>query len=187
MKTIATGGVSREPRKRCGTLFVERAARRTWRSVHGSDQGARACARWRALRCDAPQRVRSVGRRGPARRGWRAVDVSRADAGTSMAARTRAGACTLIAWEGRGRQVLATCSTTPSSSGAAESGCSRAEMSRRFALRFALIAFGLYHVPLLLNDYPSFGGGGLRDDGLAVDWGHVFGHIGVWVARTFFG
>jgi len=58
-------------------------------------------------------------------------------------------------------------------------------VSRRFALRFALIAFGLYHVPLFLNDYPSFGGGGFRETGLAIDWGHIFGHVGVWVARLF--
>jgi hypothetical protein len=58
---------------------------------------------------------------------------------------------------------------------------------RRFALRFALIAFGLYHLPLFLNNVPSFGGGGFRETGLAIDWGHVFGHVGVWVARTVFG
>lgn len=54
---------------------------------------------------------------------------------------------------------------------------------RRFVERFALIAFGLYHVPLFLNNYPSLGGGGFNDTGLAVKWGHVFTPVGVWVAR----
>src|SRR6185312_8979235 len=54
---------------------------------------------------------------------------------------------------------------------------------RRFLERFALIAFALYHVPLFLNDYPSLGGGGFKDAGLAVRWGHVFTPPGVWVAH----
>ena len=58
--------------------------------------------------------------------------------------------------------------------------------ARRFAARFALLAFALYHVPLLLNDYPSLGGGGFRHDGLAHAWGHVFTQVGVWVARHVF-
>jgi hypothetical protein len=58
---------------------------------------------------------------------------------------------------------------------------------RRLATRFALIAFGLYHLPLFLNNYPSLGGGGFLPEGLARDWGHVFGQVGLWVARNVFG
>jgi hypothetical protein len=58
-------------------------------------------------------------------------------------------------------------------------------LSRRLIERFALIAFGLYHLPLFLNNYPSLGGGGF-DSGLAVSWGHVFTPPGVWVARHVF-
>lgn len=57
---------------------------------------------------------------------------------------------------------------------------------RRFLERFALIALGLYHLPLFLNNYPSIGGGGFSDRGLAVSWGHVFTPPGVWVARQLF-
>ena len=57
---------------------------------------------------------------------------------------------------------------------------------RRFAERFALIAFGLYHVPLFLNNYPSLGGGGFNDIGLAARWGHVFTIPSLWVARYVF-
>ncbi len=56
----------------------------------------------------------------------------------------------------------------------------------RFITRFAFIAFGLYHVPLFLNNYPSFGGGGFDDKGLAVSWGHVFTAPGIWFARRLF-
>ena len=59
-------------------------------------------------------------------------------------------------------------------------------IAARFAERFALIALGLYHLPLLLNNYPSLGGGGFNDDGLAVRWGHVFTPVGIWVARHVF-
>ena len=59
-------------------------------------------------------------------------------------------------------------------------------IGRRVAARFALLAFGLYHLPLFLNNYPSLGGGGFRSEGLAIDWGHVFGHVGLWVARNVF-
>ena len=52
--------------------------------------------------------------------------------------------------------------------------------------RFALIAFALYHLPLFLNNYPSLGGGGFNDTGLAPRWGHVFTPPGVWVARHVF-
>jgi hypothetical protein len=55
----------------------------------------------------------------------------------------------------------------------------------RFLQRFVLIALGLYHVPLFLNNYPSLGGGGFND-GLAVRWGHVFTPPGVWIARHLF-
>src|SRR5262245_11675988 len=58
---------------------------------------------------------------------------------------------------------------------------------RRLLERFALIAFGLYHLPLFLNNYPSLGGGGFSQDGLAVRWGHVFTVPGIWVARHLFG
>ncbi|HET9624907.1 MAG TPA: hypothetical protein VFP84_26245 [Kofleriaceae bacterium] len=58
---------------------------------------------------------------------------------------------------------------------------------RRLIARFALLAFGLYHVPLVLNAYPSFGGGGAAEHGLAVSWGHIFGHVGLWVARHVLG
>jgi len=59
-------------------------------------------------------------------------------------------------------------------------------VARRLLERFALIAFGLYHVPLFLNNYPSLGGGGFNDTGLAPRWGHVFTPVGVWVARHAF-
>ena len=58
-------------------------------------------------------------------------------------------------------------------------------LGRRLIERFALIAFGLYHLPLFLNNYPSLGGGGFSE-GLAVSWGHVFTPPGVWVARHVF-
>jgi hypothetical protein len=54
---------------------------------------------------------------------------------------------------------------------------------RRFLERFALIAFALYHLPLFLNNYPTLGGGGMSDHGLAISWGHVYAPLGVWVAR----
>src|SRR4051812_30591352 len=54
---------------------------------------------------------------------------------------------------------------------------------RRLAERFALIGFALYHLPLLLNNYPSLGGGGMRESGLAISWGHVFTPPGIWVAH----
>lgn len=66
-------------------------------------------------------------------------------------------------------------------------GTSAHSVARRLVERFALIAFGLYHVPLFLNNYPSLGGGGFNDSGLAVRWGHVFTPVGVWVARHLFG
>ena len=59
-------------------------------------------------------------------------------------------------------------------------------VGRRLLERFALIAFGLYHLPLLLNNYPTLGGGGFNRDGLAVRWGHVFTVPGIWIARHFF-
>jgi hypothetical protein len=59
-------------------------------------------------------------------------------------------------------------------------------IARRFAERFGLIAFGLYHLPLFLNNYPSLGGGGFNGDGLAPRWGHVFTPPAVWVARHVF-
>ncbi len=59
-------------------------------------------------------------------------------------------------------------------------------VARRLLERCALIAFALYHVPLFLNNYPSLGGGGFNDDGLAPRWGHVFTPAGVWVARHMF-
>jgi len=58
-------------------------------------------------------------------------------------------------------------------------------LGRRLIERFALVVFGLYHLPLFLNDYPTFGGGGYSE-GLAVTWGHVFTPPGVWVARHVF-
>src|SRR3954462_13236250 len=59
-------------------------------------------------------------------------------------------------------------------------------LGRRLVERFALIAFGLYHLPLFLNNYPSLGGGGFSETGLAARWGHVFTPPGVWVARHVF-
>lgn len=70
---------------------------------------------------------------------------------------------------------------TPGQAGAAHS------TALRFLQRFALIALGLYHVPLFLNNYPSLGGGGFNDTGLAPRWGHVFTVPGIWVARHVFG
>ena len=61
-------------------------------------------------------------------------------------------------------------------------------LTRRAAERFALVAFGLYHLPLFLNNYPSLGGGsGGFSEGLAVSWGHVFTRPGIWLARVLFG
>jgi hypothetical protein len=61
-------------------------------------------------------------------------------------------------------------------------------LTRRLAERFALVAFGLYHLPLFLNNYPSLGGGsGGFSEGLAVSWGHVFTRPGIWLARVLFG
>jgi hypothetical protein len=57
-------------------------------------------------------------------------------------------------------------------------------MVRRFLERFALIALALYHVPLFLNNYPSLGGGGFNDTGLAPRWGRVFTIPSIWVAKT---
>src|SRR4051794_10828497 len=42
-----------------------------------------------------------------------------------------------------------------------------ASLVRRLAERFALVALGLYHLPLFINNYPSLGGGGFNEDGLA--------------------
>lgn len=74
-------------------------------------------------------------------------------------------------------------SYTPSSDSAIEQPRG---VARRLAERFALIAFALYHLPLFLNNYPSLGGGGFNDTGLAPRWGHVFTPPGVWVARHVF-
>jgi hypothetical protein len=63
---------------------------------------------------------------------------------------------------------------------------SERDIARRWVERFALIAFALYHLPLFLNNYPSLGGGGFGE-GLAVERGHVFTPVGVWVARHFLG
>jgi hypothetical protein len=60
-------------------------------------------------------------------------------------------------------------------------------MLRRLAARFAFLAFALFHLPLLLNNYPTLGGGGFRDDGVSQQWGRVFGQVGLWVARHVFG
>ena len=59
-------------------------------------------------------------------------------------------------------------------------------VARRLLERFALIAFALYHLPLFLNNYPSLGGGGMSDHGLAIRWGHVFARPGMWVVRHVF-
>jgi hypothetical protein len=59
-------------------------------------------------------------------------------------------------------------------------------VARRLIERFALIAFGLYHLPLFLNNYPSLGGGGMAEEGLALSWGRVYTPPGVWVARHVF-
>ncbi len=45
--------------------------------------------------------------------------------------------------------------------------------------RFAFIAFALYHLPLFVNNYPSLGGGGFNNTGLAPKWGHVFTPVGI--------
>jgi hypothetical protein len=60
-------------------------------------------------------------------------------------------------------------------------------MPRRLAARFAFLAFALFHLPLLLNNYPTLGGGGFGDDGISQQWGRVFGQVGLWVARHVFG
>ena len=61
------------------------------------------------------------------------------------------------------------------------------DTARRFLERFALIAFALYHVPLFLNNYPSLGGGGFNDTGLAPAWGRVFTLPSLWVATHVMG
>ena len=59
---------------------------------------------------------------------------------------------------------------------------------RRLAERFALVALGLSHLPLFLNNYPSLGGGtGGFSEGLAVSWGHIFTKPGIWLATRLFG
>ena len=62
----------------------------------------------------------------------------------------------------------------------------RQSVARRLLERFALIAFALYHVPLFLNNYPSLGGGGFNDTGLAPRWGRIFTIPSMWVAKTVF-
>jgi hypothetical protein len=57
---------------------------------------------------------------------------------------------------------------------------------RRLVERFAFIAFALYHLPLFLNNYPSLGGGGASEKGLAIAWGRLFTPPGAWVARHLF-
>jgi hypothetical protein len=69
---------------------------------------------------------------------------------------------------------------------AAASPATQPGFVRRLVGRFALVAFGLYHLPLKLNNYPSLGGDGFREDGLAHDWGRVFGQVGLWIARHVF-
>src|SRR5689334_13834415 len=75
--------------------------------------------------------------------------------------------------------------TSTSTNGAAGQEPSNGLM-RRLVERFALIAFGLYHVPLFLNNYPSLGGGGMSETGLAISWGRVFTPPGIWVAHHVF-
>jgi hypothetical protein len=62
----------------------------------------------------------------------------------------------------------------------------RSGLAMRFLERFALIAFALYHVPFFLNNYPSLGGGGFNDTGLAPQWGRVFTIPSIWVAKVVF-
>jgi len=59
-------------------------------------------------------------------------------------------------------------------------------MTRRLLERCTLIVFGLYHIPLVLNNYPSLGGGGFNDTGLAPQWGRIFTIPSIWVAKTVF-
>ncbi|HEY4137457.1 MAG TPA: hypothetical protein VGN65_03310, partial [Casimicrobiaceae bacterium] len=67
-----------------------------------------------------------------------------------------------------------------------DSANTRSRLYLRLAERFAFISLALYHLPLFLNNYPSLGGGGFNDSGLAVKWGHVFTPVGMWVARHLF-
>ena len=61
-------------------------------------------------------------------------------------------------------------------------------LKRRLVERFGLVALGLYHLPLFLNNYPSLGGGsGGFSEGLAVSWGHIFTRPGIWLAQILFG
>jgi len=71
-------------------------------------------------------------------------------------------------------------------SGGADAPARSAGVVRRLIERFAFIAFALYHLPLFINNYPSLGGGGVSEKGLAISWGHVFTPPGVWVARHLF-
>lgn len=76
-------------------------------------------------------------------------------------------------------------STFSGNSTAASAPTASGSASRRFLARFALVAFGLFHIPLFLNNYPSLGGGGAPvENGLAVRWGRVFTVPGISVART---
>jgi hypothetical protein len=44
----------------------------------------------------------------------------------------------------------------------------------------------LYHLPLFVNNYPSLGGGGFNDTGLAARWGRIFTIPSIWVAKVVF-
>lgn len=68
-----------------------------------------------------------------------------------------------------------------------ETPSSDAPVARRLAERFAFIALGLYHLPLFLNNYPSLGGGGFNDTGLAPMWGRIFTIPSIWVAKHVMG
>ena len=88
--------------------------------------------------------------------------------------------------DGRPESLTTFTAPTPGLSRDGDGSIAAHSVARRLLERFALIAFGLYHVPLFLNNYPSLGGGGFNDDGLAPRWGHVFTPPGVWVARHVF-
>ena len=82
--------------------------------------------------------------------------------------------------------TVASITAQPTLSKLAERESPFVSAARRLLERFALIAFGLYHLPLFLNNYPTLGGGGFGENGLAVRWGHVFTVPGMWIARHVF-
>src|SRR5690348_14830766 len=90
---------------------------------------------------------------------------------------------TLIDESPRTADVLTSAVLRPTARGDAPSADAAKGLLLRLMERFALLGFALYHLPLFLNNYPSLGGGGMKERGLAISWGHVFTPPGIWVAH----